>query len=381
MFLHVLILCSHLGGRAAAQDGVVDDGFEAAAPDTVTEADLGRPYTSLLQRAGSASVFPATPETLRTVERTLARIRYRTVSSETELRANAGVWGLGSASIGAASSRAHSYHRVYLIRRIVELQPVDVPASVPRSARYYLSAIVYGHIYELHFHGNRQLLEGGLSGIFPGGNFDASARRTEQGIEYEIRMDGLEPTNPAAIFATEADVRAQFRMAGDPVPILVRYTPIPGVELDGADSARYELTLRSIRVRETKANGDRWDVGFGATRLPDIRANFTADGGAIACFQSWDTATHVPDLGTVAASIAVSSAHPLVIRLQDIDAVRPDDIGTIRISELAPSAQAQPFRTEETADGQPMATIELMIRPAPTTTTDALVGGFNNCAP
>jgi len=264
---------------------------------------------------------------------------------------------------------------VYVIRRVLTFESHEAPAALPPSARYYLSAILYGHMYEIHFHGSRDTLEAGLSAIFPAGRFSAEARRSTSGIRYGVNMRGLEPTTPDAIFATESQVSERFRPTGEPEPILVAYRPIPGAQqmAEARGPVFYEIAVSEAQVRDSKANGRNWDAGLGSAVLPDLQLQFIQGGETVACFTTHNSGRLVPSNGLVARSIAVSQRQPLIVRLVDTDGWSGNDnIGTIRIPELAPTSDPRSFETDERAGGEPMATVQLIVRPSDAVAPDLL---------
>lgn len=344
---------------------VVEHGVEAAAPRTVSLDDLGRPYTASFQSAGDRPLFSEVAGARRESTVSDVHISYELIENDAKLKANAGVWGLGDARLRATSRNAYSVHRVYLIRREVSFEAHHAPAAIPAGARYYLSSIVYGHMYEVHFHGSRETLDAGIGAIFPGGQFSAGAQRSATGIQYGINMRGLEPTGDDAIFATESEVRERFRPTGEPEPILVTYRPIPGADqlAEARGPSFVELTLREANVRSTKANGSAWDAGLGAARRPDVRLEFVQGGEVIACFSSHNSNRILPSDGLVARAIAVSPTQPLVVRLVDTDGFSADDaIGRLRIGDLQPATRPLRLSTAERAGDEPMATVDLIVR-------------------
>ncbi|MCC7542325.1 MAG: hypothetical protein IT379_39270 [Deltaproteobacteria bacterium] len=321
---------------AAPIDDRLDMPIRAVAP-RVTEADLGRAYDATFTPLRGGSLAPDAPRQASDVSE--IEHGYRLLQEGDELQANARAWSLGG-SLRQSSERSFAYFRAMQIRRIVAL-PEDVTISARRSpnARFYLSAIYYGFLYEMRFIGSSEVLGGGLSAIFPLGAADVSARRARAGVEFEAHGVGLTPVDGQAIFArTDSAIEQHYRTEGDPRPILVEYRRIPGTTPAGPE----RLTVRLTRIEFARRG---WDAGteYAAPEISAVvfrgaRRVFAARGRE----DSYEMILAGPRSVVLTGGV-VSRDQPLEFRFFDVDVASDDEAGRTFVSSLQPSPTEQEF--------------------------------------
>lgn len=138
------VIAAFFVSHVSAQDADGREDVLAAAPDDIGVEDIGRLFTRDFRPlvGGTNSVLPRpgqglrAPRPLGTTDRVL-----RVVETEWELRANARVWGLGGASLGAGAENRHAYFRAIALETLHEIDPRLAVPSVPEGAEWYVSAV------------------------------------------------------------------------------------------------------------------------------------------------------------------------------------------------------------------------------------------------
>lgn len=337
----------------------------AAAPDDVTTEALGHLYDERFRPlVGAGSSIPSGQ--LVTVPRGTTQRILQMIESATELQANARAWGI-EAQLRAQTGRQHAYYRAVEIERIVQLSDtVPIPA-VPATARYYLSAVYMGRLFEARFSGAQQAFGGGLSlsGVVGSGSIASWA--TGRQLQFEFRTIGFEPTSDDALFArTDAEMRQRYRATGETRAILARYSRLPTSSLPTIATTptgqrRFRVALTRVRFPD-RNGGSAWDFGGGA---PEIMARISQGRRVLLNVRGrQNSVLYEPSPPRpIAESVVVSAGAPLTVTLWDEDVSSHDSAGVISITSLTTTAVAEmPPDGEERTFSAPQTGAQVTLR-------------------
>jgi hypothetical protein len=256
----------------------------ATSPSNMGEHLLGRPVDAQFQPfAGTegASLFPDDESSVVEIPVDAFAHRRTVVETVDELAANASAWGIASADIGAAMSKRYASYRAYQVEYILAIDDSRAMRTGPAGATYYLSAIYFGHRYEMVFVGDETSFHAGVKADFlvASGSVDAWARRYH--LEAQFAGRGMTPVSGSALFAgSPEEIENEYQSDGDPVPIFVEYRTIPRAATPGtvyfpwaeAPSVSYDVSLAEVRFTgdtSTCVDKVRWQWPAGTVGAVD----------------------------------------------------------------------------------------------------------------
>lgn len=252
----------------------------------LSSADVGQLYDANF-RPLRRSVL-ADGQSARDVGDSRTYRRVETSMAAAEVQANARAWNL---SASAAASSSYGYIRAIMVRRAYVLPNSADFSSLPSAAAYVISAIHYGHMFEMRVSGNSMSVSARVDALAGSGQVSAQSQ-TAVATGFTL---GLRPAHDAMAAMTadsSADIQREFELEGDPVPILVEFERLDRDESVGQDGpttgfppaaaiapsqppapqpARYRLAVVRIHFPDRKPNGQPWDAFGGA---PDMQVNF-----------------------------------------------------------------------------------------------------------
>jgi hypothetical protein len=233
------------------------------ASDGISEKDLGRPCDEKFHFiAGEAGqpIFAASTETRRHLTTVAGYVQF---GHTRELDLTLGVWGV---DVGAGSTREQRYgiYRMYETSKVVEVDDRGKdPTTIPEGAQWYVGAIFFGYSVEEIAWGDSQSLHAGIAAKLATrdlGHFHAVVKQYALG--NDIRARGLVGNNQQLQAIQSLADLASYQRAPTPVPILVEYRSIPGVQPDLGEAIdlapippafyRYAVQLESVHVSEPR---------------------------------------------------------------------------------------------------------------------------------
>jgi hypothetical protein len=218
-----------------------------ASVESISEADLGRPYTANFTPVtgkDGRSLFPSVRGARKNQVNTWAA-EFIDVDNTRVLRANASAWGIAEGSLSAASQNRYLVYRVRVVEHVLELDDTTEqrPLEPSSAAAYYVRKIYFGRIYQIVISGSQDKLTGKLAlGIKAlGPRFGAEYVRDNYKLSVSQSGKGMKPTSDAVFATSPEEIKAAYKDMGPPVPILVEYRRIPGTKVEPPESIDWGL--------------------------------------------------------------------------------------------------------------------------------------------
>jgi hypothetical protein len=261
----------------------------APAPPGLTAADLGRPVDARFRPMSGtegASLFEAAEVHTEIVDEFHASLH--AIESSFALHAAIEAWSvsLGIDADSVTEKRFASYSATQL-REVLALDETVSLRPPPADAAFYVARIWRGHSYEAVFHGDKRDFHAGVKAELAGvGSIDIAAFAAEHHLELSVHAKGLAPKDGSAIFAkTPEEIAEHYEAAvDDPVPILVEYRDIPGVEAGTGEVIGWLeprlATLRFERIRIYATGAKTW-IGADAPARWTMTAACKLNTGAV----------------------------------------------------------------------------------------------------
>lgn len=306
-------------------------GLIAGAPvDTPPDALLGSLYDADFRRVdGRVHSTAGAPQTNPTSR---VEVQYRALESESELRANASVWGIGG-SLSQAAAVRHAYYRAFAVTERAELGEHLVPVNVSARATYYISAVLVGRLYEMHLSGSSSAVTAAVEGRWGPAEGGVAQSDSASGLQYSTRAIGFRAPEGLSVVRTEAEVRNTFLEDGPTVPILVVYSRVPDNFRQATRARRFEIVVETVvfPARKNAGQGAAWDAFDGlpeiailvhGANLGDQRLSRTCPRDRLSCDLDW----------TIPHEIVLATDTPLWMTFFDVDVSENDPAGDIGLS-------------------------------------------------
>lgn len=295
----------------------------ATAPDDITLDDLGRVYRADFTAVpGASRAFG--PDMVRATSNSRFVGSFSATLRMEELAANAQAWGgVVQGGVSAASTDSYRVYRAWEQASAASMsRDVDLAAQpIPPEARYVLTKIISGYSYEMILRGTEsQLRISAGSSIAPGASISGSYGTTATGASFWVNLLGFQPRGDSPILTENpSSVEQSFQRQGDPRPILVEYTEIPGRAPELIDVYVRSITYDCSQSYDGDGSGPEIRVKF--SYVADGRTSETvADGRQDEC-----TVSYADGLGLrIARRIRFSPDRALSISFQERDLIEDD---------------------------------------------------------
>jgi hypothetical protein len=247
--------------------------------------------------------------------------------STLELQANARAWG---ASGRVAFNEFSAYVRSLMLTRVERLPNEISFQDVPSNAVYVVSAVHFGHMYEVHMQGAQAAVEAQVN-ILIGA---VEGRAASSQVQSMRQSNGLTPRAglemQALAAASEQQIAANFDVSGEPQAILIEFMSVRPAPL-------YRMQVVALKFPARKLSGAAWDPLGGD---PDMRVAFSQGGRQVVyCDAARDRSESRFTTPCVLPDLYFDSSNPLTIRFLDLDLSAHDPAGDAIVAELHTSPE------------------------------------------
>ena len=252
-----------------------------------------------------------------------------------QLRANASLLGIGSASINPKTDRRYAVYRAWQITEIHEIDDTREQRPAPPGATWYLARIHYGYAYQVVFTGNKRSFHAGVKAKFLSASGGIERFASENKLEMKVIGSGLQPDGKAIFAKTPDQITQHYKARSSPSPIFVEYRLIPGATMPPDESltweeepeftaGRYKVTSIQIWVGP-RSGGLSWDVGGGA---PDPMVDVYIGKERFYSCRERDVPVGQPMICNPDKTVIVSPESFIAVSVVDKDLAEHDVIGS-----------------------------------------------------
>lgn len=233
--------------------------FRVMATESISEKDLGRPCDEKFQFLPGEASEPIFDAASKPRNHPTTSAGYVQFGNTREVDVALGIWGL-DVGAGEREEQRYGLYRMHETKKVIEVDDRGKgPRAVPEGAQWYVGAIYFGYSIEEFTWGNRHSFHAGVGARLATKNLGKfHALVSQYQLSSLIRARGLEGTEQQLQTIRSLDDLANYRRAPDPVPILVEYRSIPGVQPDLGEPIaqtpippsfyKYSVQLESVHV-------------------------------------------------------------------------------------------------------------------------------------
>ncbi len=251
------------------------------APKAYGDNNLGRPVDkNFTVMAEQGSLFPDAK--IRKHKESDVAAKTVVFRREESLKANISVWRIFSAGIETSASSRYGVYRVSYITQAAELDDSAEMDDPPKGAKYYVSKIYYGHLYEAVVFGSESDFHGGVEAKLGKYNGNLGDFKKEHNLKVEVLARGVEHKSEDALYiSNQEDFQRYYKPDYDnPVPIFIEYKSLPDRKAPDSktikfapgpafEDGNYYISADEASIEPFKESGKGWDAALLGSSKPD----------------------------------------------------------------------------------------------------------------